>query len=102
MSFDAARWNQEKLRVHLIGVAGSGMTPLAEILLDLGHEVRGSDLKPAPERIIQRGLGFSLGHAAAGIGPVDVVVASAAIPDENVEWMEAKKRGLVRLRRAEV
>ena len=102
MSFDAARWNQGKLRVHLIGVAGSGMTPLAEILLDLGHEVTGSDLKPTPERIIQRGLGFSLGHAAEGIGPVDVVVASAAIPDENMEWMEAKKRGVVRLRRGEV
>ena len=48
MSFDAARWNQGKLRVHLIVVAGSGMTPLAEILLDLGHEVTGSDLKPTP------------------------------------------------------
>ena len=45
MSFDAARWNQEKLRVHLIGVAGSGMAPLAEILMDLGHKVTGSDLK---------------------------------------------------------
>ena len=102
MTFDPTGWSEGKKRVHLIGVAGSGMAPLAEILMDLGHEVRGSDLKQVPERLVKRGLKFILGHSVTGVGDAEVVVASAAIPDENVEWVDAKKRGLPRFRRGEV
>ena len=101
-SFDSADWIKGKKRVHLIGVSGSGMTPLAEILMDIGHEVSGSDLKKISERLVNRGVQFTLGHSAQGVGEADVVVASAAIPDENVEWVEAKKRGVARFRRGEV
>ena len=48
MSFNTQWWTTGRRRVHLIGVAGSGMAPLAEILIDLGHEVSGSDLKEIP------------------------------------------------------
>ncbi len=102
MTCDPVGWSEGKKRVHLIGVAGSGMVPLAEILLDLGHDVRGSDLKQVPERLLKRGLKFVLGHSVSGLGDAEVVVASAAIPDENVEWVDAKKRGLTRFRRGEV
>ena len=102
MRFNPSDWTQGKKRVHLIGVAGSGMTPLAEILLDLGHRVSGSDLKPGAERLLKRGLEFTLGHEFSKMGEVDVVVASAAIPDENREWLEAKERNLARFRRGEV
>ena len=74
----------------------------AEILMDIGHEVSGSDLKKISERLVKRGVKFTLGHSAQGVGEADVVVASAAIPDENVEWVEAKKRGVARFRRGEV
>ncbi|NBQ55298.1 MAG: hypothetical protein EBU36_01370 [Verrucomicrobia bacterium] len=102
MSFDAKSWTGKKSRIHLIGVAGSGMTPLAEILLDLGHEVSGSDLKEIPDRLIGRGLKFSLGHMAEAVGKAEVVVASTAIADSNPEWSEASRRNLPRFRRGEV
>ncbi|NBU68392.1 MAG: UDP-N-acetylmuramate--L-alanine ligase [Verrucomicrobia bacterium] len=77
MSFDAGSWTKGRRRIHLIGIAGSGMSPLADIFVDLGHEVTGSDLKEA-------------------------VIASAAVPDSNPEWAEAGKRGIPRFRRNEV
>ena len=100
-SFEPTDWTHGKRRIHLLGVAGSGMVPLAEILMDVGHEVTGSDLKQLPERLVKRGLKFTRGHSAQGVGEAEVVVASAAIPDENVEWVEAKRRGVQRFRRGE-
>ncbi len=102
MSFDATRWTQGKRRIHLIGIAGSGMSPLADIFIDLGHEVTGSDLKEAPERLRDRGVRMQIGHRAENLGNAEVVIASAAVPDSNPEWAEAGKRGLPRLRRTEV
>jgi UDP-N-acetylmuramate--L-alanine ligase/UDP-N-acetylenolpyruvoylglucosamine reductase len=102
VSFNSSDWIKGKKRIHLVGVSGSGMTPLAEILLDLGHRVSGSDIKPVADRLVQRGLEFTLGHEFSKMDQVDAVVASAAIPDENREWMEAKKRTISRFRRGEV
>jgi len=102
MSFDTKWWTTGRRQIHLIGVSGSGMTPLAEILMDLGHEVSGSDLKEIPERLKKRGMVVALGHDAESIGSAEVVVASAAIPDSNAEWVEAKRRGMARVRRSEV
>jgi len=102
MSFDAKSWTGKKCRIHLIGVAGSGMTPLAEILLDLGHEVSGSDLKEIPERLIRRGIHFTLGHKAEALGKADAVVASTAVAESNPEWAEAGRRKLPRFRRGEI
>ena len=102
MSFDARSWTQGRKKIHLIGIAGSGMTPLADIFVDLGHEVTGSDLKEAPERLRDRGIRIAIGHRAENLGSAEVVIASAAVPDVNPEWAEAGKRGVLRLRRMEV
>jgi len=102
MSFDANSWTGQKRRIHLIGVAGSGMTPLAEILIDLGHDVSGSDLKEIPERLIRRGLKFNLGQQADALGKAEAVIASTAIAESNPEWAEAIRRKLPRFRRGEV
>jgi UDP-N-acetylmuramate--alanine ligase len=59
VSFNSSDWIKGKKRIHLVGVSGSGMTPLAEILLDLGHRVSGSDIKPVADRLVQRGLEFT-------------------------------------------
>ncbi|MCX6936247.1 MAG: UDP-N-acetylmuramate--L-alanine ligase [Verrucomicrobia bacterium] len=102
MSFDTKWWTTGRHRIHLIGAAGSGMTPLAEILLDLGHEVTGSDLKDGGDRLKPRGFQIRVGHSADAVGSAEAVVASAAIREDNPEWAEAKKRGIARFRRGEV
>ncbi len=102
MSFEAASWTKGKRRIHLIGIAGSGMTPLADIFVDLGHEVTGSDLKEAPERLRDRGVRIQIGHRAENVRNAEAVIASAAVPDSNPEWAEAGKKGIPRLRRTEV
>ena len=102
MFFEAKSWTGKKCRIHLIGVAGSGMTPLAEILLDLGHEVSGSDLKEIPDRLIRRGIQFTLGHTAGAVGKAEAVIASTAIAESNPEWAEAGRRKIPRFRRGDV
>ncbi|NBR63871.1 MAG: hypothetical protein EBT77_06140, partial [Verrucomicrobia bacterium] len=92
MSFEAGSWTKGRRRIHLVGIAGSGMSPLADIFVDLGHEVTGSDLKEAPERLRDRGVLMMIGHRAGNIGKAEVVIASAAVPDSNPEWAEAGKR----------
>lgn len=91
-------------RIHIVGIGGAGMSAIAEILVGTGHQVTGSDLKPSPvvERLVRRGVGVSIGHDAANLGPVDIVTHSTAIPDTNPELIEARNRGLPVLRRAEI
>ena len=79
-------------RVHFIGVGGSGMSPLAEILLRAGIHVSGSDVKASdgdgtPAAL---GLDFHEGHDAAHVGAVDVVVRSSAVRLANPEVSEAE------------
>ena len=86
------------LSAHLVGVCGAGMKALAELLDGLGWRLSGSDLAPATaavERLIQRGLTFHHGHSAEHV-PSDVgwLVYSPAIPPENVERVEAARRGV--------
>ena len=86
------------LSAHLVGVCGAGMKALAELLNGLGWRLSGSDLAPATtaiESLVQRGLTFHQGHSAEHV-PSDVegVVYSPAIPAENVERVEAARRGV--------
>lgn len=93
----------EPLRVHLIGVAGSGMSGLASLLLGLGHRVSGSDKVVSGEtnRLEKAGLSFSSPHSAEDVVGTDVVVYSSAIKPGNPAYDEAVKRGIPLLRRAE-
>jgi UDP-N-acetylmuramate--alanine ligase len=81
--------------VHFIGVGGSGMSPLAEILLRQGARVSGSDLAASPvtAHLESLGLQFYQGHAASHLGSAEVVVRSSAVPMANPEVVEAERRG---------
>jgi UDP-N-acetylmuramate--alanine ligase len=90
--------------IHFIGIAGSGMSGIAEVLLNLGYQVQGSDLKEseATRRLERLGARIRIGHAAQNIGDADVVVISSAIKPDNVELVEAQSRRLPIVQRAEM
>lgn len=89
-------------RVHLVGVGGSGMSSLAELLLDRGLEVSGSDVTVgAPTSLTERGARVAVGHRAEQVDGADLVIVSAAIPPDNPELIEAHRRGLPILTHAE-
>ncbi|MDE1976353.1 MAG: UDP-N-acetylmuramate--L-alanine ligase, partial [Elusimicrobia bacterium] len=74
-------------RVHFVGIGGSGMSGIAEVLHNLGYEVTGSDAKrgEAVQHLAAAGIKIWLGHAAAHVRGAQVVVASSAVPQENPE-----------------
>jgi UDP-N-acetylmuramate--alanine ligase len=73
--------------IHLVGIGGSGMGGIAEVLLNLGYEVQGSDLKAnaVTQRLARLGARIFLGHAAENLGKADVVVVSSAVHADNPE-----------------
>ncbi|MGE9267453.1 MAG: UDP-N-acetylmuramate--L-alanine ligase, partial [Verrucomicrobiales bacterium] len=91
------------LRIHLIGVAGSGMSGLARLLLEMGHRVSGSDRVTSgeTENLRQSGLDFSSPHSAEAVRDADAVVYSSAIRPENPALAEARRLGIPTYRRAE-
>jgi len=91
------------LRIHLIGVAGSGMSGLAALLMDFGHTVSGSDkvTTTETERLQKVGLQFSSPHTAEAVAGVEVVVFSSAIRAGNFAYDAAVAAGVPMLRRAE-
>ena len=90
--------------IHFVGVGGIGMSGLAELLHNQGYRVSGSDLRegPALDRLQSLGIGVHVGHAAANLGDVDVVVYSSAVPPHNPELREAERRGIPVIPRAEM
>ena len=95
--------SDQPLRIHLIGVAGSGMSGLALLLLGMGHHVSGSDrvTTTETERMQGRGLIFSSPHTAEAVQHADLVVFSSAIRPENPALQAARYAGIPTLRRAE-
>src|SRR5471030_508378 len=73
--------------IHFVGIGGSGMGGIAEVLINLGYAVQGSDLKASAvtQRLAEHGARIVIGHAAANIAGADVVVVSGAVPSDNVE-----------------
>jgi UDP-N-acetylmuramate--alanine ligase len=94
---------EHPIRVHLLGVAGSGMSGLALLLLQMGHRVSGSDRVTSGETERLKGLGllFSSPHSAEAVAEVDVLVYSSAIRADNPAMVAADERGILKLRRAE-
>jgi UDP-N-acetylmuramate--alanine ligase len=90
-------------QVHLIGVAGSGMSGIAGLLLALGHRVSGSDKVDTVEveRLEKKGLRFHIPHQAGELQGADLIVYSSAIKAGNVAYDEARKLGLPMVRRAD-
>jgi UDP-N-acetylmuramate--alanine ligase len=90
--------------IHFVGIGGAGMGGIAEVLLNLGYQVSGSDLKAnaVTQRLQGLGARLAIGHRAENVSGTDVVVVSSAIPADNVEVMEARARRIPVVRRAEM
>jgi UDP-N-acetylmuramate--L-alanine ligase (EC 6.3.2.8) len=91
-------------RIHFVGIGGAGMSGIAEVLLNQGYEISGSDLKESDitRRLSLMGVEIFIGHHASNIEGVDVVVNSSAIADVNPELMEARRNRIPVVRRAEM
>lgn len=91
-------------QIHMVGIGGSGMRGIAEVLLNLGYAVSGSDLQPGSSTLRLTDLGARIfsGHAAANVRGVDVVVISSAIPESNPEVQAARELRIPVIRRAEM
>ena len=91
-------------RIHFVGIGGIGMSGIAEVLLNLGFTVSGSDLKATPvtERLAKLGARVFEGHAASNLRDAQVVVISSAIPPDNVEVQEAQRLQIPVIPRAEM
>jgi UDP-N-acetylmuramate--alanine ligase len=91
-------------RIHFVGIGGIGMSGIAEVLLNLGYQISGSDLRNSAvtERLAALGASTFEGHAAANIAGADVVVTSSAIPVDNPEVAEARRLHVPVIQRAEM
>ena len=91
-------------RIHFVGIGGVGMSGIAEVLLNLGYQISGSDLRNSTvtQRLAALGAITFEGHAAANIARADVVVTSSAIPVDNSEIVEARRLHIPVIQRAEM
>jgi UDP-N-acetylmuramate--alanine ligase len=83
----------KKQRFHFVGAGGIGMSGIAEVLLNLGYEITGSDskLSPTTERLVAQGAHISEGHRAENVTGAKAVVVSSAIDPRNPELLEARR-----------
>jgi UDP-N-acetylmuramate--alanine ligase len=90
--------------IHFVGIGGSGMSGIAEVLLNLGYTVSGSDLKrsAASEHLATLGARVAYGHAARHLAGAQVVVTSTAVRGDNPEVQEARRLGVPVIPRAEM
>ncbi len=92
-------------RIHFVGIGGIGMSGIAELLLNLGYQVSGSDVRPSDltRRLESLGASVCIGHAPENVQGADVVVLSSAISTDNPEVLAARQMGKVPvIRRAEM
>ncbi|PLZ01596.1 UDP-N-acetylmuramate--L-alanine ligase [Burkholderia sp. WAC0059] len=80
--------------IHFVGIGGAGMSGIAEVLVNLGYQVSGSDLSrnPATERLARLGARVSIGHDARNIDGANAVVVSTAVHGDNPEVLAARQR----------
>ena len=90
--------------IHFVGIGGSGMGGIAEVLISLGYRVQGSDLKPnnVTTRLAKMGATIAFGHAAQNVQGADVVVVSSAVAADNPELVAAKEGRIPVVPRAEM
>jgi UDP-N-acetylmuramate--alanine ligase len=90
--------------LHFVGIGGIGMSGIAELLLNLGYEVSGSDLHASPitERLESLGGRIFIGHRADQVGDAHVVITSSAVSGNNPEVAEARERGIPVIPRVEM
>src|SRR5215208_432394 len=90
--------------IHFVGIGGIGMSGIAEVLVNLGYTVQGSDASEGGNvtRLREKGVKVSVGHTAENVDGVDVVVVSTAIKRDNPELMAARAQRIPVVRRAEM
>jgi UDP-N-acetylmuramate--alanine ligase len=90
--------------IHFIGIGGIGMSGIAEVLITLGFSVTGSDIKESPtvKRLRAAGAKVFIGHQGDNVDSADVVVRSSAVDDANPEVVEANRRKIPVIHRAEM
>ena len=90
--------------VHFIGIGGSGMSGIAEVMVSLGYKVQGSDLKQNKQtrRLAEQGATIFIGHAAGNIDNADAVVVSSAVDETNAEVVAAREKLMPIVQRAEM
>lgn len=90
--------------IHFVGIGGMGMSAIADILLQQGYKISGSDLFPTKitERLRERGAKIYIGHRESNIKNADIVVFSAAIKQSNSELLSARKNKIPCLKRAQM
>ena len=90
--------------IHMIGIGGTGMNGIAELLLNMGYTISGTDItrNEATQRLARLGAKISIGHKAEKVEGADVVVVSSAIKDGNVEVEEARRQKIPIIPRAEM
>jgi UDP-N-acetylmuramate--alanine ligase len=93
----------ERKSVHFIGIGGTGLSAIARVLLESGYQVSGSDrtLSPLATALQAEGVRVSKGHRAENIEGAQLVIRSSAVPDDNVEVLAAKEKGIPVLKRSE-
>jgi UDP-N-acetylmuramate--alanine ligase len=88
---------------HFIGIGGTGLSPIARVLLERGHTVSGSDLilSPSAQELRDMGVIVSIGHSTANVKGADVIIRSSAIPDTNVEVAAGRAAGISVIKRVD-
>ena len=97
-------WLGRTRRVHFVGIGGIGMSGIAELVVNLGYRVSGSDLRRSEvtDRLASLGVDVMVGHNAGHVTGADVVVVSSAVAPDNVEIVEARARHIPVIPRAEM
>ena len=95
---------KEESSIHLVGIGGAGMSAIATVLLEMGYRVEGSDIKDSANTRRLRSLGavVGVGHRPENLVSAGIVVRSSAISEENSELVEATRRGIPVITRAEM
>ncbi|MDO8683902.1 MAG: UDP-N-acetylmuramate--L-alanine ligase [Armatimonadota bacterium] len=91
-------------KLHFVAIGGIGMSGIAAVMHGRGAQISGSDLKESDvtRRLREAGMTVEIGHKAENVGDVDLVVVSAAVPDDNPEVVAAKEKGIPVVSRAEM
>ena len=96
--------NQDRMRIHIVGAGGAGMSAIAKVLAGMGHAVSGSDLRGGStlERLADVGVSVHTGHRPEIAAATELVVASSAVPDMDPELVAAREAGIQVWRRPEL
>lgn len=89
-------------KLHLIGIGGVGVSGLARMLASQGYRVTGSDMNESPivEDLVREGIPVRIGHDASNVGDADLIIATAAVHEDNPEIVEAGRRDIAVVKRA--